>query len=219
MPVQKLHKKVGLVDDHQLFRKGIAELVNSFPQFYVSFEASHGEELQKMLSPLNLPHLIIMDVNMPNMDGFKTMLWLKEHFPYIPVLALSMMDDEQSIVRMLKSGVKGYLLKDAHPSELLNAMNTISDNGFYYTDFVTGRLINSLNENDSSKKQHQQLTEREIQFLCLCCSEYSYKEIADKLYISPRTADGYRDKLFEKLNIKSRVGLVLFAIRNGLFKL
>lgn len=217
MPSQKPSIKVALVDDHQLFRKGIAELINSFSNYFVLFEANNGAELQKILHPSNLPDIIIMDVNMPAMNGFESMQWLQDHYPDIPVLALSMLDDENTIVRMLKLGVKGYLLKDAHPRELQHAMDALMKKGFFYSDLVTGKLIHSLN-NDKDEHEHSilsALTEREINFLKLCCFELSYKEIADQMYISPRTADGYRDKLFEKLNVKSRVGLVLFAIKNG----
>lgn len=216
MPLQKPSIKVVLVDDHQLFRKGIAELINSFPNYFVLFEANNGLELQKLLRPSNLPDLIIMDVNMPGMDGFDSMQWLTDHYPDIPVLALSMLDEEKTIVRMLKLGVKGYLLKDVHPHELHKAMDTLMQKGFYYSDMVTGKLIHSLHDkDDDSHSILSKLTERETKFLSLCCSELSYKEIADQMYISPRTADGYRDKLFEKLEVKSRVGLVLFAIKNG----
>lgn len=217
MPLQKPSIKVALVDDHQLFRKGIEELINSFSNYYVLFEANNGAELQKILHPSNLPDIIIMDVNMPGMDGFQSMQWLHDHYPEIPVLALSMLDDEKTIVRMLKLGVKGYLLKDAHPHELRDAMNALMKNGFFYSDLVTGKLIHSLNS-EPDEMDHSvlsKLTEREIHFLKLCCLELSYKEIADQMYVSPRTTDGYRDKLFEKLNVKSRVGLVLFAIKNG----
>ena len=218
MPIQKPSIKVALVDDHQLFRKGIAELINSFNHYFILFEANGGIELQQKLKPGNIPDIILMDVSMPGMDGFKTMEWLCKEHKNIPVLVLSMLDDEETIVGMLKHGVKGYLLKDSHPHELHNAMDTLIKKGFYYSDMVTGRLIHNLQDNVQEKENGHLscLTEKEINFLKLCCSELSYKEIASQLFISPRTADGYRDKLFEKLDIKSRVGLVLFAIKNGL---
>ena len=216
MPFQKPSIKVALVDDHQLFRKGIAELINSFSTYFVLFEANNGLELQKVIHPSNLPDIIIMDVNMPGMDGFETMQWLTDYYPDIPVLALSMIDGENTILRMLKLGVKGYLVKDAHPNELREAMDALMQKGFFYSDLVTGRLIHSLNNEKDNPDQFKlsKLTGKEINFLSLCCSELSYKEIADKMYISPRTADGYRDKLFEKLDVKTRVGLVLFAVKN-----
>jgi DNA-binding NarL/FixJ family response regulator len=215
---QKASIKVTLVDDHQLFRKGIAELINSFPHYHVLSEANNGIEMQKDLKPALLPDIIIMDVNMPGMDGFQTMTWLQDHYPQISVLALSMLDDEQTIVRMLKLGVKGYLLKDAHPTELHEALNALHKKGFYYTDFITGRLIHSISDS-AANESLPDITEREMAFLILCCSEKSYKEIADELFLSPRTVDGYRDKLFEKLHVRSRTGLVLYAIKSKLYKL
>lgn len=211
--------KVALVDDHRLFRKGMAELINSFPSYTVFCEAANGLELQNLIKPGQLPDLLLLDVNMPQMNGYDCMQWLSDFYPQIPVLALSMLDSDKNILRMLKMGIKGYLLKDAHPHELLSAMNSIMQKGFFYSDLVTGKLIHSLGRPEEEKDAQilGKLTEKEIQFLILCCSELTYKEIADKMFISPRTADGYRDKLFEKLEIKSRVGLVIFAIRHGLF--
>jgi DNA-binding NarL/FixJ family response regulator len=217
MSIQKTSIKVALVDDHQLFRKGISELINSFSNYFVLFEANNGIELQKLIHPSNLPDIIIMDVNMPGMNGFDTMQWLSDHYPDIPVLALSMLDGESTILRMLKLGVKGYLVKDCHPNEMRDAMDALMKKGFFYSDLVTGRLIHSLNSEKDNPDHFKlsKLTGKEMNFLSLCCSELSYKEIADKMYISPRTADGYRDKLFEKLHVKTRIGLVLFAVKNG----
>ena len=216
MPFQKPSIKVALVDDHQLFRKGIAKLIKRFSNYFVLFEAHDGYELQKLIDPSNLPDIIIMDVNMPGMDGFESMLWLTENYPDIPVLALSMLDNESTILRMLKLGVKGYLLKDVHPNELREAMDALMEKGFFYSDLVTGRLIHSLNNEIDNPDYFElsKLTGKEMNFLSLCCTELTYKEIADKMFISPRTADGYRDKLFEKLNVRTRVGLVLFAVKN-----
>jgi two-component system, NarL family, invasion response regulator UvrY len=214
--------KVMLVDDHQLFRRGLAGLINSFPHYMVCMEASNGIELQKIIHPARLPDVIIMDINMPGMDGFKTMEWLKDHYPQIPVLALSMLNDEITIVRMLKLGIKGFLVKDAHPNELHDALNTLAKKGFFYNDFVTGKILTSLDKNDENNNAGaslSSLTGKEINFLCLCCTELAYREIAEQLSITPRAVEGYRERLFEKLDVTSRVGLVLFAIKNGLVKI
>jgi two-component system, NarL family, invasion response regulator UvrY len=156
-----------------------------------------------------------MDINMPEMDGYETTLWLKNNHPDIKVLALSMYDNENAIIRMLRAGVKGYILKDCDPSELKYAINSIITSGFYYTENVTGKLISIVSKKDND----DELNEREIAFLKLVCSELTYKEIADKMYKGVRTIDGYRDALFEKLNVKTRVGLVLYAIKNGIVSL
>ena len=162
-----------------------------------------------------IPDIVLMDINMPEMDGYETTLWIKDNHPEIKVLALSMYDNENAIIRMLRAGVKGYILKDCDPSELHYAINSIITSGFYYTENVTGKLISMV----SKKDNNDELNEREITFLKLVCSELTYKEIADKMYKGVRTIDGYRDALFEKLNVKTRVGLVLYAIKNGIVNL
>ena len=210
--------KIVLVDDHVLLRKGLADLVSNLG-FQVLFEANNGKEFCEKLQPDNLPDLVLLDINMPQMDGYATSLWLKKNYPDIKILALSMHDDENAVIRMLKNGARGYILKDTEPSELKTAIDAILQKGFYYSEMVTGRLVHSISGMDDEGHGSQQilhLTEREIEFLKLACSEMTYKEIADKMYLSPRTVDGYRDTLFQKLDIKTRTGLVIYAIKNGI---
>ncbi len=214
--------EVVLVDDHILLRNGLSALIKSFDGFSVLFEANNGRDLIQKLHKDHLPGIILMDINMPEMDGYETALWIKNNFPEIRVLALSMYDHENSIIRMFKAGARGYILKDSDPAELKNALNSVASKGYYYTEMVTGRLIHTINtmdEDESQAKTLIQLTERETLFLKLVCSEFTYKEIADKMNVSPRTVDGYRDALFEKLNVKTRVGLVMYAIKQGIFRL
>ncbi|MEO6914572.1 MAG: response regulator transcription factor [Chitinophagaceae bacterium] len=207
--------KVVLVDDHVLLRNGLSGLVETFPGCQVLFEADNGKDFIKKLDPANLPDIALMDINMPEMDGYETALWIMENYRSVKVLALSMYDNENAIIRMLRAGVKGYILKDCDPSELKQAICSINTTGFYYTENVTGKLINIV-----SKKDHDdELNDRDIQFLKLVCSELTYKEIADKMNKGVRTIDGYRDMLFEKLHVKTRVGLVLYAIKNGVMNL
>jgi DNA-binding NarL/FixJ family response regulator len=133
-----------------------------------------------------------------------------------------MVEKEETIVRMLKLGVKGYLSKDVEPHELGEALRSIMNRGFYYTDYLTGKLVMSIQSEGVGKQQagqRPQMNDREKLFLELACSELTYNEIADKMFLSPKTIDGYRNSLFEKLNVKSRVGLALYAIRHGLVPL
>ncbi|GAA0892594.1 UvrY/SirA/GacA family response regulator transcription factor [Fulvivirga kasyanovii] len=210
--------KLALVDDHKLFRGGLRSLIESISDRYVvAFEADNGLDLQQKLDSQNPPDIILIDVNMPEMNGFETVEWLSQHFPNIRILVLSMIEKEETVVKMLKLGVKGYLCKDAEPSEFKEALSSVYSKGYYYTDFVTGKLIHSL-KNDGVQSDFYDINEREREFLKLACSEMTYNQIADQMCLSPKTIDGYRMSLFEKFNIKSRVGLVLWAIKNGLIE-
>ena len=214
--------KLALVDDHKLFRKGLISLIEMVNKDYeILFEADNGLDLQKKIAKNNPPDIILMDLNMPGMDGFACVQWLRENYPDVKVLVISMIEKEEIIVRMLKLGVRGYLCKDVEPKELGEALREVSNKGFYYTDFVTGKLVHSLQyDNQGSKpRKFEQMNEQEKKFLQFACSELTYHEIADKMFLSPKTIDGYRSSLFEKLNVRSRVGLALFAVKNGLVEL
>lgn len=215
--------KLAVVDDHRLFRKGLITLIDMVSKdCAILFEADNGLDLQQKLDNDNLPDIVLMDVNMPGMDGFESVQWLRANFPSIKVLVVSMIEKEDTIVRMLKLGVKGYLCKDVEPRELSEALHVVANKGFYYTDFLTRKLVHSLQHDDVERKRippAEMINDRERQFIQLSCSELTYKEIADKMYLSPKTIDGYRNTLFEKLNVKSRVGLVIYAIKNGIVNL
>jgi DNA-binding NarL/FixJ family response regulator len=220
--MQNLKTSVALADDHVLLRRGLANLIRSLDDYDVVFEADNGKDLIEKLNSETLPQIVLMDINMPDMDGYDTTLWIKKNHPEIKVLSLSMHDDEQSIIRMLKCGAKGYILKDIEPAEFKKALDELVRKGFYSSEIVSGKLIhaiNSFDEPDKKIKSLLPLTEREIEFLKLTCTEMTYKEIADKMYLSARTIDGYRNDLFEKLNVKTRVGLVMYTIKNGIVSL
>lgn len=210
--------KVALVDDHVLLRNGLAALINSLDAYSVIFEADNGIDFQKKIKKDSAPDLVLLDINMPEMDGFATARWIKQNLPMVKVMALSMYDNENAVIRMFKAGAKGYILKDSEPAELKAALDSIINKGYYYSELVTGKLIHSINklDEDADVRNLVQLNDREIEFLKYACTEMTYKEIADKMYLSPRTIDGYRDALFEKLNLKTRVGLVMYAIKNGI---
>lgn len=210
--------KVALADDHVLLRNGLAGLVTKLG-YTVLFECNNGKDLVAKLNKDDLPDIILMDINMPEMDGYDATLWIKNNYPLTHVLALSMYDDESAIIRMLRNGAKGYIMKDADPMELKKAIDDVVTKGVHYSELVTGRLLHSIyqvDEPNNGTKQMLNLNEREIEFLKLASTEMTYKEIADNMHLSPRTIDGYRDTLFEKLNIRNRVGLVLFAIKHSI---
>ncbi len=209
--------KVVIVDDHLLFAGSLEKLINTFSGFNVLYHAKNGVALQqKFKLEADLPDVILLDINMPVMNGFETMEWLSENHPNVKVLALSMEDDEQVILKMLRKGANGYLLKDIHPEKLKVALNEVIEKGYYHSDKVAETLLHSLQPKNEIKEHN--LKENEITFLKLACSEMTYKEIAEEMNLSPKTIDGYRNDLFRNLNIKNRVGLVIYALKNNLFK-
>ncbi len=205
--------KVAIVDDHVLMAKALSKLVQSYDNYEVVYEVHNGVQLQERISLNMVPEIILLDVSMPIMDGYQTSLWLRNNHPKILTLALSMNDKDEAIIKMLRNGVKGYLLKDCKPNELKNALDALISKGFYYTEFVTSQLIKSLNqETHMDPVTKLGLNEREIQFIKLSCSDKTYTEIADVMCVSPRTVDGYRESVFQKMNVKTRVAMVMQAI-------
>jgi DNA-binding NarL/FixJ family response regulator len=196
----------------------LADLIRGPETYAVLFEANTGKDFIKQLQPRYLPDIELLDINMPEMDGYETALWLKRNYPGIKIMALSMYGNENSIIRMMKNGAKGYILKDIDPLEFRSALDSLMRKGFYYSELITGKLIHAVSKLDDPGepfKSPPSLNTREIEFLKMVCTEMTYKEIAEKMFLSARTIDGYRDALFEKLNVKSRVCLVLYAIKHN----
>ncbi len=210
--------KIVIVDDHLLFAGSLEKLITSFSGFEVLYQAKNGLDLQQLMRVKNiLPDVILLDIHMPEMDGFKTMQWLSKSYPKIKVLALSVEDNEQTILKMLRYGANGYLLKNIHPEKLKVALNEVIKRGYYHSDRVASTLIHSLHPVKEEKENY--LKEKEITLLKLACTEMTYKEIAAKMNLSPKTIDGYRNDLFRKLEIKNRVGLVIYALKNNFCKI
>lgn len=207
--------RIALVDDHRLFRSGIASLISDFNKYTIIFEAGDGEEMIRKIDPQLKPDIILLDINMPKMNGIITARWLRDNHPDINIIVLSMFEGAEKVLTMVRMGVKGYLLKDAEPHEFEDALHKVSQNEVYYPEFVTRHLVDSINNDFNLAK----LNNREIEFLKLAATELTYKEIADHMCLSSRTVDGYRDQLFEKLRIKSRIGLVLYAIKHKVIDL
>jgi DNA-binding NarL/FixJ family response regulator len=208
---------IAIVDDHILIAKALTEIIIKLENYEVFYEVENGAALiEKFKNPKNIPDIVLLDVSMPVMNGFETAAWLKENHPEVLVMALSMQDDEQSLIKMIKSGASGYLLKNIHPKELDKALQTILEKGFYYPDWATSKVLMNIAESDKTKTTLISFTDRELELFKYVCTEMSYKEIAEKMFCSPRTVESYRDALFEKLNLKSRVGLAVYAMKNGL---
>lgn len=206
---------VVVVDDHILLSQAIGGLVEGFEEFTVLYTCKHGQELlEKFKNPKNIPDIVLMDVNMPILNGIETTAQLHEKYPQVKVLALSIEEDESVILKMLRAGAKGYLMKDVKKSELRNALLEVVEKGFHHTNTVTKVLVDSLSEKENP---HTALKEREIEFIKHACTEKTYREIADEMFLSPKTIEGYRNAIFEKLNLRNRTGLVIYAIRNKIF--
>ncbi|MDJ1471606.1 response regulator transcription factor [Cytophagaceae bacterium DM2B3-1] len=211
---------IAIIDDHTLFRQGLVHLLLESEEIQVVFDASDGADMIKKIANHNpLPQVILMDITMPVMDGHASTLWLRKHHPDIKILALSMSDKDTSIMEMLRSGAMGYLLKESKVSEVITAIKTINNQGFYINEYVSGKILNTLQKNDIIEEKGKKLSANELRFLELCSSELTYKEIADRMNVSPHTIDNYRESLFEKFQVRSRTGLVVYAIKNSLIKI
>jgi two-component system invasion response regulator UvrY len=218
MESKKTYIKVALADDHILLRNALAALIDGFGDCRIIHQSGNGKELIAALSLGVMPDVIILDLNMPEMDGFETAKWLHQNYSQVHVLMLTMYDSELSMIRLLQIGVKGFLKKDIHPSELKFAIQSVMQSGFYYSNHTTGKLVNLFRNINGGNINLQKalLSEQEIDFLKLACSDLTYKEIAQKMGLNPRSIDTLRDQLFSRLDVKSRVGLAMIAIRHGI---
>ncbi|MEW7290587.1 response regulator [Aquimarina sp. 2304DJ70-9] len=212
-------KTIVIVDDHLLFAQSLESLISKLEEYEVLAILKNGKELtQYYLHKRKIPDLILLDVKMPVMDGVQTMLWLKKNRPDQKVLALTMEDDEETIIKMLRAGAKGYLLKDIHPENFEFAMKMVIEQGFYYS----GRVESALKQSEGFEPVidlQERLTDKERGFLKYACSELTYRDIAAEMGLSPKTIENYREAVFRKLEVKTRVGLVIYCIKNNLFKI
>ena len=210
--------RVIVVDDHIVLRDALSNLINSFSEFDVIATADNGKDLIEKITGGNVPDLIILDLNMPVMDGYETAEWLQQNKPGVKIVVLTMFDSEIPLIRLLQIGVRGFLKKDIHPKELHTALLAIAENGYYYSHNTTGKLGNVFQKTHKSRSPFEKgiITPLEIDFLKLTATDLTYKQIALKLHLSPSTVDNYREALFDKLEVKSRVGLAIYAVKNGI---
>jgi two-component system, NarL family, invasion response regulator UvrY len=209
--------KVAMADDHVLLRNALASLIDSFGDCLVIHHSGTGKELTDHIAAGAVPDVVILDLNMPDMDGFETADWMLKNYPRVHVLMLTMYDSEFSLIRLLQAGVKGFLKKDVHPDELKFAIHSVIQSGYYYSNHTSGKLANLFRNNpgDYTSLQKAMLSAQELQFLKLACSDLTYKEIAQQMGLNPRSVDTLRDQMFTKLDVKSRIGLAMVAIRHG----
>lgn len=209
--------KIAIVDDHQLVSKAIENMFSTRQDFTVVLNCNSGNEIIDALKQNDeFPDVVLMDINMPLKNGIETTAELVKSYPDLKVVALTMEDSEESIISMLKAGAKGYLLKDTSPEILFEAIQIVHNGNSFYTDVVTEKLLKVKQQDLFVEQINENLKPNEVEFMKLACSELTYREIAEKMNVSPRTVDNYRDSLQMKLNVKTRVGIVLFALKHNI---
>lgn len=213
--------RVALIDDHLLFRRGMAAILKTYDEVEITLQASNGAALLAKLEE-NTVDVILLDLEMPEMDGIQTTKKLKIQFPAIKVLILSMYDDDHFIQHLMEVGANGYLLKDAEPDEVILAVQSVYESGFYFNARVSKVVLAGLAKKNKVKpvfRGNVQLTDREVEVLRLICEEQTNNEIGKKLFLSPRTVEGYRNRLLEKTNVRNTAGLVVFALKNRIVEI
>ncbi len=214
--------KVAIADDHKIFRSGVIQTLTPYENINVVFEAEDGEHLLQIMQEQQ-PDVILMDLKMPKMDGIQATIKVREKFPQVKIIILTMYEDDNFIVHLVENGANAYLLKNSEPEEIYEAICTTFEKGFYFNENVNLALLKKVLHKNKQQfkptfKNEVQLTDRELEVLKLICGEQTTQEISEQIFLSPRTVEGLRQKLLEKLNVKNTVGLVLYAFRNGLIE-
>jgi DNA-binding NarL/FixJ family response regulator len=210
--------KIAIADDYKIYRDGLKVGLSADNNLNVVFEADNGEELLKGLEVYE-PDVIIMDLKMPIMDGMEATKEVRKKFPSMKVLVVTMYDDDKFIIHMMENGANGYLLKNAEPDEIRKSIYAVHENGYYFNDVVNKALLKKLvlkNNLKPSFNQNIELTEREMEVLKLICQEKTAAEIAKEIFLSPRSVEGIRQRLIEKVGVRNTAGLVMFAVKNNM---
>lgn len=207
--------RIGIAEDFAVIRKSLITVLQLDRQLEIVAEAENGAEMiHKIKGMVHPPDVVILDINMPKMDGHDTLVALKKDYPEMRFIVLSQHNHSLIVARMLIAGANAFLHKNCDPKDLKRAIRVIMDEPFFQSELVKGELIKLIQQGKKGKVP--QLTAREIEFLRYCCTELPYKEIASRMNITERTTSFYRDELFTKLNIASRTGLAIFALSIGL---
>lgn len=210
--------KIAIADDYKIYRDGLKVGLAADDRLEVIMEADNGEDLMKALENVT-PDVILMDLKMPIMDGMEATKAVRKKYPAMKVLVVTMYEDDKFIIHLMENGANGYLLKNAEPEEIKKSIYAVHENGYYFNDLVNKALLKKLvlkNNFKPSFNQNVELTEREQQVLKLICEEKTAAEIGKEIFLSPRSVEGIRQRLIEKIGVRNTAGLVMFAIKNGL---
>ncbi len=213
--------KLALVDDHTLFRQGLATMLRLVHDFDLVLEAANGQEFIDKL-PRRMPDVVLLDLQMPVMDGPATADYLRENYPLIKIIVLTMHDEDRMVLHLLEKGVSGYLLKDADTAEVEKAVRKVLDEGVYLTEFVSRAMHRKMTNKTTIVKpptlynSKVVLSEREKEVLKLICEGLSTAEVSEKIFLSPRTVEGHRLRILEKTGTKNTAGMVAYAFKNDM---
>lgn len=207
-----------IADDYKIYRDGLKLCLSADNNLQILFEADNGEELMEALKTQQ-PEIIIMDLNMPLMDGMEATKQIRKKYEQIKILVITMYDNDKFIINLMENGAHGYLLKNAEPKEIIKAIYALHENGYYFNDLVNKALLKKLvmkNNLKPSFNHNIELTEREQEVLKMICEEKTATEIGKEIFLSPRSVEGIRTRLIEKVGVRNTAGLVMFAVKNGL---
>lgn len=210
--------RVGIADDHKIFRKGVILSLRQYTNISFVLEAENGEDLLQQLEN-DQPDLVLLDLRMPGKDGIETTKEISKKFPQIKILIITMFEDERFVSHLMENGANGYLLKNAEPAEIKKAIMEAMVKGYYLNNFVNRVLLKKSTariKNAPSLNNEIILSDKEKEVVSLICREYTASEIADKMSISPRTVESIKDRLMERFGLKNTAGLVFFAVKNEL---
>jgi DNA-binding NarL/FixJ family response regulator len=210
--------RIAIADDYKIFREGLKVGLSADDDLEVMMEADNGEDLLKALEK-ETPDVILMDLKMPIMDGMEATKEVRKKYPSIKVLVVSMYEDDKFIIHLMENGANGYLLKNTEPDEIRRSIYAVHENGYYFNDLVNKALLKKLvlkNNLKPSFNQNVELSERELEVLKMICEEKTAAEIAKEIFLSPRSVEGIRQRLIEKVGVRNSAGLVMFAVKSGL---
>jgi DNA-binding NarL/FixJ family response regulator len=209
---------IAIADDYKIYRDGLKLCLSADSNLQILFDVDNGEELMEALKTQQ-PDIIIMDLNMPLLDGMEATKQISKKYEQIKVLVITMYENDKFIINLMENGAHGYLLKNAEPKEIIKAIYAVHENGYYFNDLVNKALLKKLvmkNNLKPSFNHNIELTEREQEVLKMICEEKTAAEIGKEIFLSPRSVEGIRTRLIEKVGVRNTAGLVMFAVKNGL---